>query len=401
MFTSYDTFKNVFKEMALPQAFVDLDAVDENARQILSVANGMPVRIASKSVRCRQLLRYLLDTYPGFNGLMTFTAKEAAWLYGQGFSDILMGYPTVESDELRAALEAFRHGSAKPGITFMVCSPVHIKLLNELAKEMHTQASVCIDIDQSLSLPGLHFGVRRSPLTTFTHVRPLMETLLQCEHVQFAGFMGYEAQIAGVPDNVPGEALKNQAIRFLKKLSTNTILKRRSDLCDQLQKIYGDRFPVRLFNGGGTGSLAFSRQDSSLTELTAGSGIFEPTLFDHYQDFQLQPAAGFALRINRIPAKGWIACHGGGYIASGSTHEMKQPAVILPKGLKLSPLEGAGEVQTPMQGAGDDVGIGDPVLMRHAKAGELCERFSQLTILRDGKVIDEWKTYRGEGQTFL
>lgn len=401
MFQSYDRFKTLFKELALPQAFVDLNAVDENAQSILKIADGMPVRIASKSIRCRKLLRYLLDQHPGFNGLMTFTAQEAGWLYRHGFSDILMGYPSAEPEELRFAFKALREQEKQPGITFMACSHHHIRILNQIAKEFALNARVCIDIDQSLSLPGLHFGVRRSPLTTFEHVRPILDEIQRCDHVTFVGYMGYEAQIAGVPDKVPGEAIKNRAIRVLKKLSTSTILQRRLQLCEKTREAFGTKTSILLFNGGGTGSLAFSRQDPTLTELTAGSGIFEPTLFDLYRDFQLQPAAGFVLRINRLPAPGWIACHGGGYIASGSTHPMKQPTVVLPGGLKLSPLEGAGEVQTPMTGNVSELTIGDPVLMRHAKAGELCERFSQLTIIRNEEIVDHWKTYRGEGETFL
>ena len=76
--------------------------------------------------------------------------------------------------------------------------------------------------------------------------------------------------------------------------------------------------------------------------------------------------------------------------------------VHLPEGLKLDSMEGAGEVQTPLAGpAAERLRVGDHVYMRHSKAGELCERFSSLYLVEDGRIADEVPTYRGEGKCFL
>jgi D-serine deaminase-like pyridoxal phosphate-dependent protein len=78
------------------------------------------------------------------------------------------------------------------------------------------------------------------------------------------------------------------------------------------------------------------------------------------------------------------------------------PQPHLPHGLRLDRQEGAGEVQTPLIGAGADrLAIGDRVYMRHAKAGELCERFASLHLLQGEELVDEVATYRGEGKCFL
>jgi D-serine deaminase-like pyridoxal phosphate-dependent protein len=39
--------------------------------------------------------------------------------------------------------------------------------------------------------------------------------------------------------------------------------------------------------------------------------------------------------------------------------------------------------------------------MRHAKAGELCERFTTLFLVSGERIVDEVPTYRGEGRCFL
>ena len=93
---------------------------------------------------------------------------------------------------------------------------------------------------------------------------------------------------------------------------------------------------------------------------------------------------------------------GGGYIASGAPGWDREPEPWLPEGLKLDSQEGAGEVQTPVTGPGAlGLRVGDQVYMRHAKAGELCERFDSLLLVRRGEVVDEVPTYRGEGRCFL
>ena len=93
---------------------------------------------------------------------------------------------------------------------------------------------------------------------------------------------------------------------------------------------------------------------------------------------------------------------GGGYLASGPADAARLPSPYLPSGLRLDRLEGAGEVQTPLVGAAADaLEIGDRVYMRHAKAGELCERFASLHLLEGERIVEEVPTYRGEGRCFL
>jgi D-serine deaminase-like pyridoxal phosphate-dependent protein len=57
-------------------------------------------------------------------------------------------------------------------------------------------------------------------------------------------------------------------------------------------------------------------------------------------------------------------------------------------------------VQTPLHGAAG-LRVGDRVWFRHAKAGELCERFDVVHLIRGGELVDSVPTYRGEGKTFL
>jgi D-serine deaminase-like pyridoxal phosphate-dependent protein len=91
----------------------------------------------------------------------------------------------------------------------------------------------------------------------------------------------------------------------------------------------------------------------------------------------------------------------GGYVASGTGTPDRLPSPYLPAGLRLTGVEGAGEVQTPVRGAAADrLAPGDRVWLRHAKAGELAERFTQYHVVTGDGQVTAVPTYRGEGQCF-
>jgi D-serine deaminase-like pyridoxal phosphate-dependent protein len=140
-----------------------------------------------------------------------------------------------------------------------------------------------------------------------------------------------------------------------------------------------------------------------VTEITVGSGFYASGLFHHYKEVHFEPAAFFAIQVVRVPADGMVTCLGGGYIASGEAGKDKLPIPMYPAGLKYLDLEGPGEVQTPFVVPKDspELKLGDPVFLQHAKAGELCERFDDLYLVKNGQITGRVKTYRGDRKTFL
>jgi D-serine deaminase-like pyridoxal phosphate-dependent protein len=396
---SYAAYAEALRGRPLPAAYVDLDLLGENARALVRRAGGKPVRIASKSVRSLEVLQWVLREVPGFRGVMCFSAREAALLAERGLTDLLVAYPVVDAGALAAACAQLARGA---GITLTVDCAGHVLRAAEAARAAGTEAPLCIDVDMSSRFPGLHFGVRRSPLTEVEDVLALARLIARTPGVRLEGLMGYEAQIAGVPDAAPGggpkSASKSLVVRLLKERSFGQLVARRTAAVEALAR---DGHALRFVNGGGTGSLERTRTDPSVTELAAGSGLYAPTLFDGYRGFRHLPAAGFALAICRLPAKGLFTAMGGGYVASGAPGPEKLPAPYLPEGARLLSLEGAGEVQTPVAYAGPEpLGLGDPLFFRHAKAGELCEHFTHLLLLQGGRVVGEAPTYRGEGWCF-
>ena len=392
----YAYYKGIFDDRPMPFAFLDLDLLEQNIRQVMALARGKRVRLASKSLRSVAVIRRILEVDSCFQGVMCYTAREAAYLASQGFDDLLIGYPTWNEQDIVAIARATAAGTH---ITLMVDSTEHVKQIETVAARFGTSLPLCLEADMSMDLPGLHFGVWRSPVRTPEQARSVLEQILASPHVWLDGLMGYEAQIAGVGDNFSGHKVKNAIVQVLKRRSIQEIAERRAAFVE-LVKSYG--FSLRFVNGGGTGSIATTCTEQVVTEITVGSGFYAPALFDNYRDFRYQPAAGFAIEIVRYPRPHIYTCLGGGFIASGSVGPEKQPQPYLPRGAKLVPLEGAGEVQTPIQYTGSEpLKIGDPVFMRHSKAGELCERFTHLLLVSNGAIVDEIMTYRGDGQCFI
>jgi len=394
--SDYAYYREIFAGRAMPFAYLDLDLLAENIRQVLARAGEKRVRLASKSLRSVAVIRRILDADPRFQGIMCYTAREAAYLASQGFDDLLIGYPTWNDQHLVTIAQMTATGTT---VTLMVDSIEHVERIERIAQRQGTQLSLCLEIDMSMNLPGLHFGVWRSPLRTAEQARPVLERIQGSPHVRLNGLMGYEAHIAGVGDKMPGQRAKNALIQQLKQRSIREVAQRRAALLD-LIKGYG--YELQLVNGGGTGSLHTTRLEAGITEITVGSGFYAPALFDNYRAFRYLPAAGYAIEIVRQPRPGIYTCLGGGYIASGATGQEKQPQPYLPAGTRLVPLEGAGEVQTPIRYTGAiPLHPGDPIFMRHSKAGELCEHFTHLLLVADGAIQDEVTTYRGDGQCFL
>ena len=392
----HQRLEEIFAGRDAPLALVDLDAMWSNADSMLGRASGKPIRVASKSVRCRSLLETILARDPRFRGLMTFTLAESLWLHGHGLRDLLLAYPTADRGGLGelGRLE----GEGRPIV--MVDSAAHLDLIERETRGGAAPVRVCIEFDTGFHLARgrVKVGPKRSPIRTPAQAAALARDIAGRGGVELAGLMGYEGHIAGVGDRPLGKPLQGPAIRWMQRSSAAEIAERRAEVVDAVRRVT----PLELVNGGGTGSLHTTGAERSVTEVTAGSGFYAPTLFDRYSAFSLRPAAMFALPVVRRPGPRTATLLGGGYHASGPAGRDRLPQPHLPAGLRLDPLEGAGEVQTPVSGrAAGSLEIGDRVYLRHAKAGELCERFDSLFLVAGGEIVDEVPTYRGEGRCFL
>ena len=380
-----------------PLAIVDLDAFDANAEDMRRRAGGKPIRVASKSVRCRALLERVLAK-DGFAGLMSFTLAESLWLARSGFDDVLLAYPSADH---AGFAELAGDPKLAAAVTVMIDDPAQLRLIDAARNGGREVVRVCLELDTSLKLLGgrVRVGARRSPLHSPAQVADVARAVARQPGFRLVGIMAYEGHIAGVGDSIAGRPLRSRAVRLMQATARRELALRRAEVVRAVRAVAPD---LEFVNGGGTGSVQFTAAEDAVTEIGAGSGLYVPRLFDNYTSFSGRPAALFAQPVVRRPGVGVVTVLGGGYPASGVAGPDRLPVPYLPEGLRYDPQEGPGEVQTPLLGSpADDLLLGDKVWFRHAKAGELCERFDALHLIEGDKVTATVPTYRGEGHTFL
>ena len=395
----YARYDRATADLDPPFAVVDLAAFDSNARDLVRRSGGVPIRVVSKSLRCRHLIERAL-AQPGYRGVMCYSLAEAIWLHSIGLSDdLLVAYPTAD----RAALRALAADeAARQHITVTIDSAGHLDFIDATMGAGHPQIRVCLDLDMSWRPltrgPVVQIGTWRSPLRSPAEAALFAETVLKRPGFSLVGVLGYEGQIAGLGDAPPGRPVRAALVQAMQARSSAELNDRRTEVVRRIRAIA----PLEFVNGGGTGSLESTSADKSVTELAAGSGLVGPTLFDAYAKFHPQPALLYALPVVRRPKAGVATLFSGGYVASGTGTPDRLPSPFWPAGLRLTKTEGAGEVQTPVLGtAADGLQIGDRVWMRHAKGGELAERITSYQLISPGEPdAVSVPTYRGDGQCF-
>ncbi|QIK62528.1 amino acid deaminase/aldolase [Leucobacter viscericola] len=392
----WGAFTAATQDRSAPVVALSVEALHHNAHDLMRRAGGLPIRVASKSVRARGVLDAVL-ALPGFRGILAYTLAEALWL-AETIDDVVVGYPTADFAALKRLGESAR---ASERVTVMIDSEDQLDLIDAaIPPAKRSTIRVCLDLDASWRNPVLgHIGVRRSALRQPHELQALAARVERRDGFTLVGVMAYEAQIAGVGDRPAGKPAEAVLLRTIQRASGAELAERRAAAIAAVSEVA----ELEFVNGGGTGSVERTASESVITEVAAGSGLYGPHLFDHYSVFTPAPALAFALDVVRKPTQDRATLLGGGWIASGPAAPDRLPLPVWPEGLKYEPREGAGEVQTPLRGeAARQMKPGDRVWLRHTKAGEPLEHTNEIVpVTADGSALPAIPSYRGEGQCFL
>lgn len=395
-------------ERSLPLGLLDLDAFHANAHAMAHRAAGVPIRVATKSLRIRRAVEEAL-TLPGFRGVMAYSLAEALRWAREGRPDVLVAYPCADEAALTALLTS---AEARAAVVVTVDHRAHLDLLEALMRRAGVHPGqggadlppvrVCLDVDTAWRPLGrVVVGALRSAVRTPAQAGALAREITRTPGLRLSAVLAYEGQVAGVPD---GAGLHGLAVRAMKAGSIRDLAGRRPRIVAQVREVARDAgADLDFVNGGGTGSIRSTAAEGCVTELGAGSGLMTPASFDGYRGLGLRPASFFTRPVVRRPAPDVVTVAGGGWIASGVPGADRSPTVCWPAGLAHTRQEGAGEVQTPLRGAGArTLSLGDPVFFRHAKAGEPAEHLHAVAVYSGAEdaIVDLWPTYRGEGRMY-
>ena len=398
---THERYERVFAEVEAPFAFVDLEAMWANAEAMLERAAGKPIRVASKSVRCRALLGAILARDPRFQGLMTYTLPETLWLAEQGFENLLLAYPTADVGALEElALRSAANPDGAPIV--MVDCVEHLEMIESVLGKGAPPLRVCIDVDASWWWLGgrVKVGPKRSPIHTVEQAVALAREIEKRPQIELDALMAYEGQIAGVGDRPPGRRLRGAAIRFMQKRSVAELAERRG----------GDRRGAERVRRAGDRQRRRHRQPRADRRRGGGDRGDRRLRLLRARPSSTTTAASASPRRRASRCRSSASPRPGSRPRSAAATSPPAPATRprlpapwLPEGLQLDARRGRrrGADAAARPAAAEPLGVGDRVYLRHAKAGELCERFDTLHLVEGDRIVDEVPTYRGEGKAFL
>jgi D-serine deaminase-like pyridoxal phosphate-dependent protein len=277
---SHARFERAFEDVEAPFAFVDLDAFDANAEDLLRRAHGKAIRAASSSLRCRALQQRLLDHDAAFRGLTTFTLPETLWLHGLGFDDLLLAHATVDRKAL--AELGLLQGGRRPIVT--VDSSEHLDLIEAAAAPVAQPIRLCIDLDLTPRAGVGRRPERRSAIQTPADAAALAREIARRPSFELAALLGHETRAPG------------------RKAAARELADRRAAAVEAVEAVAPGPLIV---NGGGAHGPDAAAAEDAVTEITIGAGFFAPSGLEAPG---AEPAAFFALPVTR----GYDAAAGAG-----------------------------------------------------------------------------------------
>lgn len=244
--TTFSAWDKAIADAALPAVIVDRGAFHRNKEKMARTVDGTnkTIRVATKALRVPELIAEVLASGHPFKGLMCYNAEEAAFLHSLniGTNDFLVAYPTTRINNIRA-LRQMQNEGAK--VTLVVDSVEQMKKISAALLQIDGEADakqekksdahrsreplrILIDVDMSY----LGFGAKRSPIKTDSDLRKILRASKDFPALKVVGAMGYEAVIAGLPDNTPTTSLwgrfMNKIKYLLRKLAAPAIAKKRA-----------------------------------------------------------------------------------------------------------------------------------------------------------------------------
>ena len=365
-------------------------------------AAGKPIRVASKSVRCRGAARRVLAR-AGFAGVLAFTLRRGAVAGGGG----------TRSRRRRGRLPDGRPGGAARGwpptparpraITLMVDDAAQLDLVDaSSAAGAGRPLRVCLDLDASLRRLGGRLHVGRAPLPGArrrTHAAALARAVAGRPGFRWSGSWPTRRRSPGVGDAAARRPCAALAVRgdagAVGRASWPRAGPRRSR-----RSARSRRWSSSTAAAPAASSARPPRRRSPRSP--AGSGLFCPALFDDYRAFAARPAALFALPVVRRPAPGMVTVLGGGWIASGPAGRRpaagavpSRPACAARRRGRRRGADAAARRRRPTGcGSATGCGSGTPRPASCASTSTSC------TWSQGDAVTGAVPTYRGEGKAF-
>ncbi|WP_173178319.1 DSD1 family PLP-dependent enzyme [Pseudomonas tohonis] len=373
-----------------PVMLIDLDRLDHNIDVVMQSVRraGKSLRLVEKSLPSPQLLDYIAKR-AGTQRLMSFHQpflNHDAERFPE--SDILLGKPLpVRSAQL--FYEAHR-GPFDPArqLQWLLDTPERLAQYLALAKALNIRMRINIELDVGLHRGGVQDTAGLGRMLELIGANP--------QHLEFAGFMGYDPFVGM---GVPGILGSPEAL-FAKVMTLY------DGFVDYARTQHPTLWrPGLTLNTAGSPSYRMHERERTSSEVSVGSALLKPTHYDLPSLEEHQPAAYIATPVLkstgavRIPAldgksalfSWWdpnqretFFIYGGNWMAEPES----------PKGLQFNGLYGRSSNQEMINGShAVGLGVDDQVFLRPTQSESILLQFGDLLAVRDGRIVEQWPVY--------
>jgi D-serine deaminase-like pyridoxal phosphate-dependent protein len=364
-----------------PVMLIDTLRMQQNIDAIAGwVGPDKTYRVVVKSLPSVQLVRHVMQR----------ARTDALMVFHQPFlnavaanfpkADALLGkpMPVAAARTFYGKLNATRYDAAAH-VQWLIDTPERLAQYRALARELGVKMRVNVEIDV-----GLHRGGLPEPAA----LKPVLDAIrADSEHLEFAGLMGYEPHLTGLKAELDHPAV--QSVLGIYRGYLDTV------------RDAGIPLDGLTLNGAGSHTLRIYRQDHTMNDLSAGSGVVMPTDFDTYHLEGNQPAVFIATPI--------LKRYDGNPFLDGETEpppDMERLYYIYGgywKANMVSPAEVGKPIyqstnQSPITTSRQvDLAVDDYMFLRPTQSEFVMLQFGDLLAVADGAIVDRWPVFDQTG----
>lgn len=261
-----------------PLLLVDRERLLSNCRKVkAALAPGKDFRVVAKSLPSLPLLQLVMEAMQTKHLMVFHQPHLNAIASALPDCDMLLGKPMP----VNAAATFYRQlgkTAFQPStqLQWLIDTKERLQEYQQLAVTLGTKLRVNLEVDV-----GLHRGGLPSPEA----LKPLLDIITaDPEHLEFSGFMGYDAHVGKIPSIIESRATSFAKACNHYRAMQDALYAARPDL----------KGKALTFNGAGSPTLRLHGKDSPLNELAGGSCLVKPTDFDLELLADLEPAAFIA-----------------------------------------------------------------------------------------------------------
>lgn len=373
-----------------PVLVIDLDKLDRNIDRVVksvTTGSGKTYRVVAKSIPSPELVNYVAKR-ANTNSIMVFHRPflQALTRINPKF-DILMGKPMPIAAATKFHSEHEGKFDPSKQLQWLIDTPDRLNQYLKMAQDRDMKIRVNLEIDVGLHRGGFEAG------ESLTKALSIIEK--NSKHLEFSGFMGYDAHLMGIP-------------QFLVSGEMPKVRKRYRDCVTQLNNSFPSLVNSDLcFNGAGSPTFRHYEDDSLVNDLSAGSCLMKPTHYDLpiLEDFEEASyiASPVLKRLEgaRLPALEWTGpllrnwdqnqqqtffCYSGNWMAVNESPPGLTPHFAY-KSSNQQGYSGSNSVQ---------LDVDDFIFLRPTQSEAVLLQFGDLVMIRGNELVNRWPVIPAE-----